>query len=139
MVGPRFKAFFFFLCFFSALRRGWVRRHLARGLVQNRRVVRGQSPSPLTGMFFFFLRIFLRPGIMSEGCKPEFWIGRSGGAAKNVRHSVRHSVCRSVCLSQAPWPRSPVPRLQSPSSPFLFPPELNWWAGITCRVYGLLY
>ena len=27
-------------------------------------VVRGQSPSPLTGMFFFFLRIFLRPGIM---------------------------------------------------------------------------
>jgi hypothetical protein len=28
---------------------------------------------------------------MSEGCKPEFWIGRSGGAAKNVRHSVRLS------------------------------------------------
>jgi len=30
--------------------------------------------------------------ILSEGCKPEFWIGRSGGAAKNVRHSVRPSV-----------------------------------------------
>ena len=51
---------------------------------------------------------------LSEGCKPEFWIGRSGGAAKNVRHSVCQSVCLSVCLSQAPWPGSPVPSLQSP-------------------------
>jgi hypothetical protein len=38
---PRFKSVISF-CFFSALRRGWVRRHLALGLVQNRWVVRSR-------------------------------------------------------------------------------------------------
>jgi hypothetical protein len=76
---------------------------------------------------------------LSEGCKPEFWIGRSGGAAKNVRHSVRPSVCLSVCLSvPGSLARVASPQTSVPS-PFLFPPELSWWAGITCRVYGLLY
>jgi hypothetical protein len=41
VAGPKFNSVFSF-CFFSALRRGWVRRHLALGLVQNRRVVRSQ-------------------------------------------------------------------------------------------------
>jgi hypothetical protein len=41
VAGPKFKSVFSF-CFFSALRRGWVRRHLALGLVQNRRVVRSR-------------------------------------------------------------------------------------------------
>jgi len=76
---------------------------------------------------------------LSEGCKPEFWIGRSGGAAKNVRHSVRLSVSQSVSLS-VPGSLARVASSQtSVPSPFLFTPELNWWAGITCRVYGLLY
>jgi len=41
VAGPKFKSVFSF-CFFSALRRGWVCRHLALGLVQNRRVVRSR-------------------------------------------------------------------------------------------------
>jgi hypothetical protein len=85
--------------------------------------------------------IYLHAGMfvcLSEGCKPEFWIGRSGGAAKNACPSF----CLSVCLSQsqAPWPGSPVPSLQSPVifCPFLFPPELSWWASIACRVWPAL-
>jgi hypothetical protein len=42
----------------------WMGRNHTSGFKLKARVVRGQSPSPLTGMFFFFLRIFLRPGIM---------------------------------------------------------------------------
>jgi len=78
----------------------------------------------------------VRPSVrLSEGCKPEFWIGRSGGTAKNARHSVSQSVCLSVpgSLARVASPQSSLP------SPFLFPPELSWWAGIACRVYGLLY
>jgi len=41
VAGPKVKSVFSF-CFFSALRRGWVCRHLALGLVQNRRVVRSR-------------------------------------------------------------------------------------------------
>jgi len=41
VAGPKVKSVFSF-CFFSALRRGWVCRHLALGLVQNRQVVRSR-------------------------------------------------------------------------------------------------
>jgi hypothetical protein len=56
--------------------------------------VRGQSPSSMGESFFFPLyqarkyvltSWYCNSFILSEGCKPEFWIGRSGGAAKNVR------------------------------------------------------
>ena len=53
--------------------------------------------------------------------------------------SVILSVCLSVCLSvPGSLARVASPQTSVPS-PFLFPPELSWWAGITCRVYGLLY
>jgi hypothetical protein len=75
--------------------------------------------------------VLLRPLRLSEGCKPEFWIGRSGGAAKNARHSV--CLCVPGSLARVASPQSSVP------SPFPSPLELSWWVGIACRVYGLLY
>jgi hypothetical protein len=63
-------------------------------------VFRGQSPSPLTGMFFFFLRIFLRPGIMFEGFKPEFWKWGFGGTLFLVCKFVCLFVCKFVCPVQ---------------------------------------
>ena len=44
--------------------------------------------------------------------------------------SVILSVCLSVpgSLARVASPQTSVP------SPFLFPPELSWWAGIACRV-----
>jgi len=62
-----------------------------------------------------------------------------GGLEGRQKMSVILSVCLSVRLSvPGSLARVASPQTSVPS-PFLFPPELSWWAGITCRVYGLLY
>jgi hypothetical protein len=54
--------------------------------------------------------------------------GLEGQQKMSVILSVRPSVCLSVpgSLARVASPQSSVP------SPFLFPPELSWWAGVAC-------
>jgi len=66
--------------------------------------VRGQLPSPLTGMFFFFLRIFLHPGIMFVSlyiymyvCLSHFF-KRCGWGARFIYYNVINTFKRcGVC------------------------------------------